>query len=341
LKASVLGKFGEPEVLSLRDLPDPEPGPGQVRVRIRAAGVNFFDTEIRGGLMPGLTLPHVLGLDGAGVVDATGDDVDRARAGEMVLIRPFITCGGCPACATGREQMCERMSYVGVNMPGTYAELVCVPASAAVPFEGLSFEEAACVPVPFSTAWHILVNRARLRPGSSLLVVGAAGAIGTAAVQIGRLCGARVFAATSRPAAAKTLQELGADAVFDYRDEGAWEKAVQANGGHGLDYVLDNGGGASIGRSLAMLAPGGAVLVVGGVRSDHVPDIDLRGMWRGHRSLIASGNGSRSDLQAVLGEVARGRLHPVLAGTFPLADAAAAHHLLSSRERTGKIVLTP
>jgi NADPH:quinone reductase-like Zn-dependent oxidoreductase len=341
LKASVLGKFGEPEVLSLCDLPDPEPGPGEVRVRILAAGVNFFDTEIRGGLFPGLSLPHILGLDGAGVVDAAGEGVDRPRAGETVLVRPFITCGDCPSCATGREQMCERMSYVGVDMPGTYAELVCVPVSAAVPFEGLSFEEAACVPVPFSTAWHILVNCGRLRPGSSLLVVGAAGAIGTAAVQIGRLCGARVFAATGRPAAAETLQRLGAEAVFDYRDEGAWEKAVRANGGRGLDYVLDNGGGASIGRSLAVLAPGGAVLVVGGVTSDHVPDIDLRGMWRGHRSLIASGNGSRSDLQAVLGEMARGTLRPVLAGTLPLAEAAAAHRLVTSGERIGKVVLTP
>lgn len=340
MKAAAIERFGGPEELRLTEVPDPEPGPGEVRVRVRAAGVNFFDTELRSGLIPGLPRPLIPGLDGAGVVDAVAEGVAGLEVGDQVMIRPFIACGECVSCLMGREQMCERMGYVGVSRQGTYAELVCVPAASAVPFTGLSFEEAACVPLPFSAAWQILVNRGRVGPGSTVLVVGAAGAVGTAAVQIARLCGARVFAATSRTAAAERLRELGVEAIFDYRGEDAWEKAVEANGGRGLDYVLDNGGGQSIGRSLAALAPGGSVLVVGGVSSDRVPDLDLRGMWTGHRSLIASGNGSRADLLAVLSQMDRKRLRPLVGATFPLADAAEAHRAVVRGEHVGKVVLT-
>jgi len=340
VKAIVYQSFGGPEVLREQEIPDPQPGAGQVRVRMRAVGVNWFDTEIRAGLIAQLPLPHQPGLDGAGVIDAVGPGVDAARLGQYVILWPFIVCGECVSCLAGREQMCERMVHVGVGTPGTYAEAVCVPSANAIAFEGMSFEEAACVPVAFPTAWNILLNRGRLRPGSTLLVVGASGSVGSAAIQVGRLSGARVFAATSRTEFAEKLKALGAEAVFDYRTEDVWQRARDANGGRGLDFVLDNGG-STVPRSLDSLAHGGAVLIVGGVASENLSDLNLRSLWFGHRSLIASGNGSRLDLRTILGEIKRGALTPVLARTFPLRQAAEAHRALQAGERLGKVVLIP
>lgn len=340
MKAIVLRSFGGPEVLQQEEMPDPQPGPGEVRVRIRATGVNWFDTEIRGGLIRQLPLPHLPGLDGAGTIDAVGPDVAATRKGESVLIWPFIVCGECVSCRAGREQMCERMVHVGVGRPGTYAEAICIPSANVIGFEGMSFEEAACVPVAFPTAWNILLNRGHVSPGSTLLVVGASGSVGTAAIQIARLAGARVFAATSRTEYTEQLKQLGAEAVFDYRTEDAWQRARDANAGRGLDFVLDNGG-STVSRSLDSLAHGGVLLIVGGVAGDKLAELNLRSLWFGHRSLTASGNGRSLDLRTILGEIKRGTLQPVLARTFPLGQAAEAHRTLKAGQRLGKVVLIP
>lgn len=340
MKAIVYRSFGGPDVLQLEEIPDPQPGRGQVRVRIRATGVNWFDTEVRGGLIPQLPLPHLPGLDGAGIIDAVGPDVDVSRKGESVLIWPFIVCGECTSCLAGREQMCERMVHIGVGTPGTYAQAICIPSANAIAFEGMSFEDAACVPVAFPTAWNILLNRGHISPGSTLLVVGASGSVGTAAIQVARLAGARVFAATSRTEFTEQLKQFGAEAVFDYRTEDVWQKARDANGGRGLDFVLDNGG-STVARSLDSLAHNGVLLIVGGVASERLAELNLRSMWFGHRSLTASGNGRRVDLRTILGEIKRGTLKPVLARAYPLSQAAEAHRTLQAGQRLGKVVLIP
>jgi NADPH:quinone reductase-like Zn-dependent oxidoreductase len=341
VKAILYRSFGGPEVLRLEEVPDPKPGPGEVLVRVRAAGVNFFDTEIRGGLIPQLPLPHLPGLDGSGIIEATGPGVDASRKGQQVIIWPFVVCGECPQCVAGREQMCERMVHIGVFRPGAYAELIAIPSANAIEFNGMSFEEAACVPVGFSTAWNILINRGGIKPGSTLLVVGASGTVGTAAVQIAKLAGARVFAATSRTKFAKQIMNFGAEAVFDYRTQDAWQLAKDANGGRGLDFILDNGGAATVNRSLDALGHGGVLLIVGGAAGEVLPALNLRSMWFGHRSLVASGNGTRLDLHTILGEIGRGRLKPVLAGTHLLSQAAEAHRALVAGERLGHLVLVP
>jgi len=341
VKAILYRSFGGPEVLRLEEVPDPKPGPGEVLVRVRAAGVNFFDTEVRGGLIPQLPLPHLPGLDGSGIIETTGPGVDPSRKGQQVIIWPFVVCGECPQCLAGREQMCERMVHIGVFRPGAYAELIAIPSANAIEFSGMSFEEAACVPVGFSTAWNILINRGGIKPGSTLLVVGASGTVGTAAVQIARLAGARVFAATSRTRFAKQIMGFGAEAVFDYRTQDPWQLAKDANGGRGLDFVLDNGGSPTVNRSLDALGHGGTLLIVGGAAGEVLPELNLRSMWFGHRSLVASGNGTRLDLRTILLEMGRGRLKPVLAGTQPLSQAAEAHRALVAGERLGHLVLVP
>lgn len=341
MKAVLYRSFGGPEVLRVEEVPEPKPVDGEVLVRVRAAGVNFFDTEIRGGLIPQLPLPHLGGLDGSGTIEATGPGVDPSRKGQQVIISPFVTCGECVPCLSGQENMCEHMVHVGVFRPGTYAEMISIPSANAIEFSGLSFEEAAAIPVGFSTAWNILVNRGGVNPGSTLLVIGASGTVGTAAIQIGRLAGARVFAATSRMHYADQLRKLGAEDVFDYRGDDPWERVKRASGGRGIDFVLDNGGTPTVARSLASLAHGGVVLIVGGAAGERLPDLDLRGMWFGHRSIVASGNGTRRDLRLILEEIGRGRLSPVLARSYPLAQAAEAHRALIAGDRLGHIVLMP
>jgi NADPH:quinone reductase-like Zn-dependent oxidoreductase len=310
-------------------------------VKVRAAGVNFFDTEIRAGLMSGLPLPMTLGMDGAGTIEAVGEDIDAARVGERVVVYPLLVCRNCRACVNGYENRCERIGFVGITMPGHYAEYIRVPAHNALPFDGLSFEEAACVPLPFITAWHLLHRRVKIGPGQTLLVVGAGGGVGTAAVQIARLCGATVFAATSGPDKAERLAQLGADAVFDYRAGDPWQAARDRTAGRGVDFILDYGGAHTASRSFAALAPGGAMLVVGSITGDLVPELNLRSLYYNQLSIIGSSSGTRADLQEVLDAVRQGMLRPILDRSFPLDDAAEAHRALTSNQKFGNLVLVP
>jgi NADPH:quinone reductase-like Zn-dependent oxidoreductase len=250
-------------------------------------------------------------------------------------------CGECSPCVAGYENRCERFSLIGVTRPGTYAEAVAIPARSAIPFEGLTFEQAGSVPMPWTAAWHLLRRRAGIQPGQTLLVVGAGGGAGSAAVQIGRLSGARVFAATRGTAKARRLEDLGAEAVFDYVEGDPWQVVRELTGGRGVDFVMDYGGSATVGKSIGALAPGGSVLVIGSVSGDILPDLNLRHLYFNHLSLIGSSSGTREDLREVLREMSRGTLQPVHHASFPLAEAGQAHRALLSPGKFGRITLIP
>ena len=340
-RAARLHALGGPEGFAVDEVAVPEPGPGEVLVRVRAAGLNFFDTEIRGGLIPNLPLPITLGMDGAGTIEAVGEGVDRGRVGEQVVIYPLLVCRTCRRCVSGFENRCERLGFVGITIAGTYAQYVRLPAHNTVPFEGLSFQEAACVPLPFITAWHLLRSRVRIGPGQTLLVIGAGGGVGTAAVQIARLLGATVLAATSGAEKAGRLRQLGADAVFDYRHGDPWQAAREHTSGRGPDFILDYGGANTAGRSLGALAPGGALLVVGSITGDLVPELNLRHLYFNQLSVVGTSAGTRADLQEVLDTIRRGAVRPILDRAFPLEQTADAHRALVSQDKFGNLVLVP
>jgi NADPH:quinone reductase-like Zn-dependent oxidoreductase len=343
-RAARLHAFGGPEGFRIDQVPLAEPGPDEVLVRVRAAGLNFFDTEIRGGLIPSLPLPVTLGMDGAGTIEAVGEGVDPSRVGEQVVIYPLLVCRNCRACVSGFENRCERLGFVGISVPGTYAEYVRLPAHNTLPFEGLSFEEAGCVPLPFTTAWHLLERRARIGPGQTLLVIGAGGGVGTAAVQVARVLGASVLAATSDAEGSKAarLRELGAEAVFDYRRGDPWQAAREYTAGRGPDFILDYGGASTAGRSLAALAPGGTLLVVGSISGDLVPELNLRHLYFNQLSVVGSSGGTRADLHDMLQAMRRGSLRPILDRAFPLEQTADAHRaLVSDANKFGNLVLVP
>ncbi len=342
MKAIVFDRHGGPEVLQLRDLPPRPLRPSQVRVRVRAVALNHLDLWVREG-WPALKLPlpHVLGSDVAGVVEEVGSDVRGVAAGAEVLVNPGLSCGRCEACLAGRDPFCAEYAILGEHAWGGYAELCDVPAANLLPKPSrLSFEEAACLPLTFLTAWTMLVDRAALRPGETLLVHAAGSGVGVAAVQIGKLLGARVIATAGSEAKLARARALGADETIDYEREDFAKGARRLTGGRGVDVVFEHIGKKTWTGSLASLAAGGRLVTCGATTGADAA-VDLRFLFYRKLSILGSTMGGKGTLFSVLREVEAGRLSPVLDQVLPLAQAAQAQGLLESRAQFGKVVLVP
>jgi len=342
MKAMVMRAHGDVEVLAMAELPDPAAGPGGVVVRVRAVALNHLDLWVRRG-WPGLKvpMPHLLGADVAGVVAEVGPGAEGIRAGDEVILNPGVSCGRCEECLGGRDNLCRHYGILGEHLPGGYAELVRCPAANVLPKPpGLSFEEAACLPLVFLTAWHALVARAGLRAGETVLVHAAGSGVGSAAVQVAKLLGARVIAtAGSDEKCAKAL-ELGADHAIPYEKEDFLAAVKSLTARRGVDVVLEHTGKSTWERSLLSLVSGGRLVTVGAT-SGHDAVTDLRHVFYRQLSVLGSTMGSKGDLFQVLRFVAEGRLRPVLDRALPLSAAGRAQELLSRREQFGKIVLVP
>jgi len=342
MRAMAMHGHGGPEVLRAGELPEPEPLPGTAVVRVRAVALNHLDIWVRRG-WPGLKLamPHVLGADVAGVVVAVGAGVDPARVGEEVVLSPGVSCGACEECLSGRDNLCRTYGILGEHLPGGYAELVRVPvANLLAKPAALSFEEAACIPLVFLTAWHALVARAGLRAGETLLVHAAGSGVGSAAVQIGKLLGARVVATAGSDPKCDKARALGADHAIQYERQDFLAEVKAWTGRRGVDVVLEHTGQATWEKSLLALRGGGRLVTVGAT-TGHDARTDLRHVFYRQLSLLGSTMGSKGELFEVLRFVAEGRLRPVLDRCLPLAEAVRAQELLSRREQFGKLVLVP
>src|SRR5438270_9799037 len=221
MKAIVIPQHGGPEVLQGTEIGDPKPGPGEVVVRVRACALNHLDLWVRRGLN-GVTfpLPLVPGSDIAGEIAAVGAAVQRVHAADKVVLAPGVSCGQCAACAAGRDNECRKYTLFGYGRHGGCAEYVLAPEENVLPMPpGLTFEEAAAVPLVFLTAWHMLLARARLQPGDGRLILGAGGGVGSAATQIAKLMGARVIATAGSRTKLDKARELGADEVIDHAQQ--------------------------------------------------------------------------------------------------------------------------
>jgi NADPH:quinone reductase-like Zn-dependent oxidoreductase len=335
-------RHGGPEVLEPLELETPEPGAGEVRVRVAACGLNHLDLWVRGGL-PGLKLPmpHVGGGDIAGHVDAVGRDVRHVKAGDRVVLNPGVSCGVCARCLAGEDNLCPKYGIFGEHRRGGNAEYVVAPAANVVPLPGdVSFEDAACLPVTFVTAWQMVAHKAGLRPGDVALVQAASSGVGVALVQMARLFGATVIATASTEAKRARLPDLGAAHVLDSTDADL-PKAVKAlTGGQGVDVVFDHVGIATWERSVRSLRYGGR-LVTCGATTGYDARVDLRVLFWKQIQLIGSTMGSKADFIAALGHVAAGRLRAVRDVVLPLERLREAHERLEAREQFGKIVVAP
>lgn len=342
MKAVLIRRHGGPEILEIADLPRPRPGPGEVLVRIKAAGMNHLDTWVRRG-MPGmrLPLPMIPGSDGAGVVEEIGAGVTAFKPGDRVFLSPGFSCERCVACLSGNEPLCKDYGLLGEHRSGVQCDYASFPASQWMPLpDGLSFEEGAAFPLVFLTAWRMLVTRAALRHGETVLVQAGGSGIGTAAVQIAKLHGARVFATVGSDDKIAPLRALGADEVINYRTADFFEEVRRLTGKRGVDVVVENVGRETWDKSLRSLARGGRMVTCGATSG---PDAatDLRFVFFKGLSILGSTMGSRAELLTVAGLVGARRLKPVIDRVFSLDKVAEGHRAMAERTLFGKIVLTP
>jgi NADPH:quinone reductase-like Zn-dependent oxidoreductase len=345
MRCVVVREHGGPEKLRLEERPVPEPGPLQVRVKLRAIGLNHLDTWVRRGV-PGHTfpLPLIPSSDGAGVVDALGPGAAAAagcKEGDAVVVLPGASCGACEACLSGVDQLCRRYHILGESCDGTSAEYVCVPVANVAPLpKGLSPEQAASVGLVFLTAWNMLVRRAELRAGETVLVHAGLSGVGSAAVQIAVLLGARVIATAGGPEKCARVAALGAHDVIDYRAVDFAAEVRTLTGKAGVNVVFEHVGEATFAGSMKCLARGGRVVTCGATTGGDVR-ISLHALFFKSLSILGSTMGSKGDLRTILRLVEQGRLRPVLDRALPLAQVGEAHRLLEAREALGKLVLVP
>ncbi|MGH9789956.1 MAG: zinc-binding dehydrogenase, partial [Candidatus Acidiferrales bacterium] len=342
MKAIVFKRHGGPEVLELMDAPAPTIAANEVLVRVRAVALNHLDLWVRRGL-PGIEipLPHIPGSDVAGEIAKVGELITRVKVGERVLLAPGVSCGQCAACVGGADNLCRRYTNLGYMIDGGCAEFVKAPEVNAIPIPGdLSFEEAAAVPLVFLTAWHMLVARAQLRAGEDVLVLGAGSGVGSAAIQIAKLHGARVIAATTTGEKIKKARELGADDVIDYAQQDIPTEVRRLTAKRGVDVVFEHVGKATWESSVLSLATGGR-LVTCGATTGYDVRVDIRYLFSRHLSLLGSYMGSKAELHTVLKFIGQRKLRAVIDRVMPLAECRRAHEILEKREQFGKIVLTP
>jgi NADPH:quinone reductase-like Zn-dependent oxidoreductase len=343
MKAVLFHEFGGPEVLRYETVPDPEPKAGQVRVRLKASSLNHLDLFLRGGEREkNIPLPHIPGCDGAGVVDAIGAGVTGFAAGDRVFISPGMSCGTCSACTGNRETFCPSYHVLGTRENGTYAEFVCVPATnlGFLP-DKLSFNEGAAVPLVFLTAWHMLVTRAEVQAGETVLVQGAGSGIGSAAIQIAKLHGARVITTAGSDEKLGKALALGADETINYRSKDFVAEVRALTGKQGADVIFEHTGGEVFARSITVLGRGGR-LVTCGSTTDYMASVDVRYVYSRQQSILGSWMGWRHELDHVmkLFDAPNGnKLTPVIDSVFPLERADDAHRRMESRKNFGKIVL--
>lgn len=343
MKSVVIRAHGGPEALLHEERPLPEPGPGQARVRVRAVALNHLDVWVRRGV-PGhpFPLPIVPGCDIAGVVDAFGPgEPSPFEAGEPVLVAPGLSCGICAECARGDDHLCRGYGILGETCDGGCAEYAVVPARNLLPHPaGMAPDQAAALPLVFLTAWHMVVVRARVRPGETMLVHAAGSGVSSAAIQIGKVLGARVIATAGTDAKVGKALALGADEAVNYREKDFAAEVRRLTGKRGVDAIVDHVGPDTWEKNIRSLARGGRLVICGSTSGFEVRT-DTRHLFFKNISLLGSTMGSRGELHEVLRLVAEGRLKPVVDSVLPLAEVREGHRRLEAREAFGKIVLVP
>lgn len=346
MRAALVREHGGPDKVLIEELPRPVPvADGDVVLRVRACALNRMDVFLRAGLRgPGVRaahLPHVSGGDVAGEVVEVGPGVDGWRRGDRVVVYPGLSCGRCEWCARGEESMCPSYRVLGEDVHGGLAEYCRVDARSLERLPGgLGFETAAALPAAYTTAWRMIVTVGRLAPHERVLVLGAGGGVGAAAVQLARRIGAYVFAVTSRPERARRLAELGADRPIDRSVEDFESVIAIETNGRGVDLVVNPVGGATWPPAIRSLTMGGRMLICGATIGDN-PDFSMREIYQSHRQIQGAPIGNRRDFRAVLDLVARGEIDPVVDRVLPLEATAEAHRALEEGEIFGKVVIAP
>ncbi|MGH9442242.1 MAG: zinc-binding dehydrogenase [Thermoanaerobaculia bacterium] len=340
MKAVYFESHGGNEVLQLGERPDPQPGRGEVVVRIRAAALNHLDLFVRDGLpnVP-IELPHIPGSDGAGIVESAGEAVEDFRTGDRVLIQPGLYCNACEFCRAGEQSLCVKFKLLGEHVPGTFAERVALPSRNVfrIP-DSMSFEEAASFPLAYQTAWRMLVGRAALRPGETVLIHGIGGGVAWAALEIAILSGARVFVTSSEEGKLEAARAAGAEEAWNYRAEDVRKAVSAATRKRGCDVVVDTVGDSTWMISLRSVARGGRIVTCGATSGPN-PKEEIRLIFWNQISILGSTMANDREFRSLLSAVFAGRLRPRVDSVFPVASVRGAFEKLESGWQHGKIVV--
>ena len=339
MKAIVVREHGGVDKLQPAEVPEPALRAGEAIVRVRAVALNHLDLWVRRGV-PGHTfrLPIIPGAEVAGVIDAV--DSDLWKPGDEVLVAPGYSCGLCVACLSGNDPLCSGDHGIfGETRDGGAAEKIAVPVRNLMRKPpSLSFAEAAALPLDMLTAWHMLVARAELRPGETLLVQAGGSGVGSAAIQIARLWNARVIATAGSAEKAARTKELGAHETILYRETDFVAEVRRLTGKRGVDVVFEHVGGETFEKSLKVLARGGR-LVTCGATAGAEATINIRLVFFKLLSILGSTMGSLAEMHTIMDFVSRGALRPVVDRVLPLEQIAEGHRILEAREAFGKVVL--
>lgn len=324
MKAIRVHTFGEPEVMKLEEVPDPQPGAGQVVVRVHAVGINPVETYIRSGIYPKPPTPFTLGNDGAGVIESVGPEVKSVAVGDRV--------------------------YIAGSLSGTYAEktLCNAPNVHTLPAH-VSYAQGAAMNVAYGTAYQAFFHRARPLPGESVLVHGASGGVGIAAVQMARAAGLTVIGTAGTERGRALVREQGAHHVLDHTVSGYLEQVRTLTAGRGVDIILEMLANVNLGNDLDALASGGRVVVIGnrGPGNQGTVSINPRAAMSRDAAILGMSLANATPRERVslhaglVAGLANGTLRPVVGQEFPLAEAAKAHHAVIESRAYGKIVLIP
>ena len=342
MKTLLFHQFGGPEVLRYEDAPDPKIGPGEVLVRVRACALNRLDLFVREGI-PALKtpLPFWTGCDIAGDVVEVGAEVQGVKVGDRVAVNPNLTCGRCEYCIQGEDSLCVRYGIFGEHVPGGLAELVKVRGDniLALP-PHISYEDAASFILTSMTAWRMVVTQGQVRPGQDVLILGVGGGVSSTAVQIAKLCGARVFVTSSSDEKLERAKKVGADVGINYAKED-WAKAVfEKTGKRGVDVVIENVGASTWKQSLRSLRKGGR-LITCGATTGPIGETDIRIVFWNQIHIIGSTMANRREFNEVMTQLFRGTLKPIVDRVFPMKEGADAQRLLAEGKQFGKLVLVP
>ena len=356
MKALVYDKYCTDDdfagILGIRDIPEPVPGPDEVVFRVRAAALNYDDIwGMRGSPLP-VPLPHISGTDAAGEVTAVGCDVRNTAVGDRVVSHGNMSCRVCRACTGGREYDCRRRRIWGFEtgpLWGGYCQVAHLPEVNTVRIPpNISYDEAAAASMTLLTSWHMLVGRAKIRPGQTVLIMGGGSGVGNFGIQIAKLYGCTVIA-TASPDKLDRLRELGADHAVDHRradwSRNVWEiskeLAKKSGGAPGMDVIFEHIGGSHWNRELALLKYG-ATIVTTGATTGYGVQTDLRHVFFKGINILGSTQGTRAELEAGLYWMSRGKIRAVIDSAYPLERAAEAHNrMLAGRGLFGKIIMRP
>lgn len=339
MRAVRMHEHGGPDVLRVEEVPEPTPGPRDLLVRMKATTVNHRDVWIRKGHPhPAyhVDLPAILGIDISGEIVDMGDEVEGFSVGERVTANPYIPCGRCDYCLRGRLQYCPHFSVFN----GAYAELVVIPAVQAVKLSArVSDVDAACFPNTYITSWQMLMGKARVTPDDTVFVWAGTSGLGSSAIEIARLAGARVIASAGSERKLEVLRTLQPDLVLDHSQPDMVERVLEYTEGAGASVVFEHVGQATWERSLELASPGGRIVSAGATSGDDA-SMNVTAMFVKQLRILGSRLGTMEDAFAAGKQLNAGRFKPIVGATIPFEEISEAHRLMEAGDVIGKVVVT-